>query len=458
MRFRPILLALVIATVAATWHVERADACSCMRPGPPCEAFWSTDVVFSGLVSEVATVASKDPKEQWDRRRVRFTVEERLRGIEEPKAEVWTGMGGGDCGYAFTVGERYLVYAYRNKETGRLGTGICSRTRPVADAAEDLAYIHSLASAEPGGTISGVISLMRHSADPERRYDTTPMEGVRVDAEGRSTRRTAVTDVQGRFVLAGLPEGEYRVVARFASGLVPDEGRTVTVHDRGCAEIPLSTTPDGRVRGRVLDADGKPLASVRVDLVPVDAVGYAPGSGMAFTEDDGTFSFEQPPPGRYVLGVNVNDVPTLDRPFRPTYYPDAADKADAAVLVVDEGKALDGYELRMPAPLAERTIEGAVTWPDGRPVADASVMLTDSSLPEVGTQFSAMTDAEGRFSIKALRDRDYLVWAVVNLPNGEQRHAEPVEPKAPIRLVVSERDGSCEKCRAIRWPQRTSEP
>ncbi len=454
MRYRPILLALTIVASVATWHVERAEACSCIQPGPPCEAFWSTDVVFSGLVSEVATVESQDPKEQWNRRRVRFTVEERLRGIDEPKAEVWTGLGGGDCGYAFAVGERYLVYAYRNKETGRLGTGICSRTRRVADAAEDLAYIHSLASAAPGGTISGVVSLRRHSANPDQRYETTPIEGVRIDVEGGSTRRSAVTDVQGRYVLAGLPEGEYRVVARFASGLVPDEGRTVSVHDRGCAEIPLGTTPDGRVRGRVLDEDGKPLASVRVDLVPVDAERYTPEGEMAFTTDDGTFSFEQPRPGRYVLGVNVNDVPTLERPFQSTYYPDAANRADAAVLVVEEGKTLDGYSLRMSRPLAERTIEGAVTWPDGRPVRDAHVTLTDSALPEVGTQFSAMTDAKGRFSVKALRDRDYLVWAFVNLPNGEQMHAEPVEPKAPVRLVVSERDGSCEKCRAIRWPER----
>ena len=55
-----------------------------------------------------------------------FTVERALRGLEGASAGVTTGTGGGDCGYAFKAGERYLVYAYKAQD-GQLHAGIGSK-------------------------------------------------------------------------------------------------------------------------------------------------------------------------------------------------------------------------------------------------------------------------------------------------------------------------------------------
>lgn len=68
---------------------------------------------------------------------------------------VQTGFGGGDCGYHFKSGSRYLVYAWVDN-SGNLSTGICSGTRPLDSAgtalkvlrgepaaAEDLADRHA---------------------------------------------------------------------------------------------------------------------------------------------------------------------------------------------------------------------------------------------------------------------------------------------------------------------------
>jgi hypothetical protein len=49
---------------------------------------------------------------------------------------VVTGRGGGDCGYRFEVGARYLVFAYG--DDAKLETNICQRTKELAQAAEDL--------------------------------------------------------------------------------------------------------------------------------------------------------------------------------------------------------------------------------------------------------------------------------------------------------------------------------
>ncbi|MDQ3706352.1 MAG: hypothetical protein M3437_14280 [Chloroflexota bacterium] len=75
-----------------------------------------------------------------------------------PQALLVTGSGGGDCGYVFNPGDTYLVYAYSSHPgspvffignlrveipigTKQFGTSICTRTVPLALAAQDLAQL-----------------------------------------------------------------------------------------------------------------------------------------------------------------------------------------------------------------------------------------------------------------------------------------------------------------------------
>lgn len=55
--------------------------------------------------------------------------------------ELVTGGGGGDCGYGFLLHQEYLVYAGASDFLRPLTTSICTRTRPISAAAEDLASI-----------------------------------------------------------------------------------------------------------------------------------------------------------------------------------------------------------------------------------------------------------------------------------------------------------------------------
>jgi hypothetical protein len=54
--------------------------------------------------------------------------------------KVRTGLGGGDCGFRFEVGKRYLVYAFAD-DSGRLSTGICSGTAMLQDSLANLSYL-----------------------------------------------------------------------------------------------------------------------------------------------------------------------------------------------------------------------------------------------------------------------------------------------------------------------------
>src|SRR5439155_25349879 len=105
-------------------------------------------------------------------------------------------FGGGDCGFGFRQTEQYLVYAYRSERDQKLYTRICSRTRVLSDAKADLAYIHGLAKAKPGGMISG--EVVKHLRDANGTLANQPLSGVKVTFEGPDNYE-AFTDNKGRF-------------------------------------------------------------------------------------------------------------------------------------------------------------------------------------------------------------------------------------------------------------------
>lgn len=123
------LFSLSLFTVIRT---PLAFACSCAMPGTPSEELKESTAVFSGMVINI------DRDLTGYEYKVRFDVEKIWKGISDKTVVVSTGMGGGDCGYEFKEGERYFVYAYGENS---LGVGICSRTKLLSAAGDDLSAL-----------------------------------------------------------------------------------------------------------------------------------------------------------------------------------------------------------------------------------------------------------------------------------------------------------------------------
>src|SRR5262249_43553844 len=121
---RVVFIAALIAAVSLG-SSRPALACSCGYSPEPCEAFYTHDAVFAGVVQSIE--AGSKPYT----RSVRLRVLEAFRGVDGAEVVITTGVGDGDCGYPFKVGSAYLVYAYRNNQG--LGTGLCTRTRRLDD-------------------------------------------------------------------------------------------------------------------------------------------------------------------------------------------------------------------------------------------------------------------------------------------------------------------------------------
>lgn len=220
-----------------------ALACSCAER-VPCQAYGEASAVFVGTVIDSRIITIKQGNYERRRRAVRLSVDSSFRGVRGSEVEVTTGLGGGDCGFGFVLTEQYLVYA--SEHEGKLSTGICSRTRSISRAAEDLSYIRGLATAKPGATISG--KVVKNRPNKNGGYDNLPMAGIKVTIEGQ-TKREIETDMKGQFRVEGLPAGAYVVKVSVPEGLdvtgAPEQ--KVEVTDRGCAVVEFWLEPAGKL-------------------------------------------------------------------------------------------------------------------------------------------------------------------------------------------------------------------
>jgi hypothetical protein len=216
-----------------------------------------------------------------------------------------------------------VVYAYR-RQNGSLETGICTRTRPLSQADEDVVYFRSLPKAPPGGDVR----IELHDSDNFGAQGGDGVAGVHITVEGGGRRYEVSTSARGQTTVDGLPSGEYRVRGA-RDGYMPFE-QTIQLHDKGCAQVFQLMDMDRRVTGRVLGNDGHPVVGVTVEAVPerpppnnYNALPFAVDSVQ--TDDQGYYELSRLRTGDYYLGVNIDNSPTRNSPYPRWFYPGVED-------------------------------------------------------------------------------------------------------------------------------------
>ncbi len=224
----------------------------------------------------------------------------------------------------------------------------------------------------------------------------------------------------------------------------------------------FSTTPirfpTGYITGTLIGPDDQPVVNTDVDIYP--AIRRDPERkfesriSYATTDDKGHFRFEVRP-GGYILGFNTFWVPSPDVPFPPTYFPSTAERSSARVLTVVDKREVGGLVFKLSQPLVPRTISVRVVWPEGTPVADANVWLSQVSVPDevAGPNHGVShTAADGSYDLVGFEGVDYVLHADKYAGLGRVtcakalvlRGNEPVP--APISLALTITDFSaCQK-------------
>ena len=447
---------LGLALPAAAW------ACSCSTNGPPCDAAWKVSAVFAGTVVELTRDALQ-PDSRGEVQingflgtRAIFDVAEGFIGMEGrgKRVEIRTGMGGGDCGYAFQRAESYVVYAYQNKD-GLLVANICSRTATVDRAQADLAYLRSLPDSGPLGYVYGVAG----DGETAGRFDQalgmwlpSGISGAAVTLTGPGKSARRVTGDDGAFRFDRLSPGKYNVSAAKDGYSLQRGSEALDVHAGGCGYAWESLVVNRRIAGNITGADGLPAANIQVELVPTRP---AEQNQLPFpvaetrTASDGAYELRNIRPGEYYLGVNLARTPSKDMPYTRYFYPGTEDPSGAGVVIVKQGPGTSTYHFPIPAAQQQRTVEGFVYWPDGRAAEKVGIMLEDVRWPWQTNAISAMTDAKGRFEISRFDGTAYRVHAVTMASRTtEAVSAEPVPLSPgtglgkPLQLILTRKGHS----------------
>ena len=232
-----------------------ALACSCMPSGPPCQGAFEVDAVFAGTVSSISAIPAEGPPLRPNEARlpralrVEFVDVQGFRGVQGAALTILTAGSGPACGYTFTQGQRYLVYASRNSDGTGLITGICSRTRLLADAGEDLRFLQGL-PAERSARARIYGAVVHSERDPwTGAVRATPVPNVIVTASGPAGAFNGSTDAAGRYEVM-VPPGKYEVSAVLPAAFSAQNLlRTVELRDpRACFVADFHVRFDGLIR------------------------------------------------------------------------------------------------------------------------------------------------------------------------------------------------------------------
>jgi hypothetical protein len=451
-RLRTTIISIAAAVLVTLLSASAAFSCDCSSSRPPCQSFGNTAAVFVGTPIEVKQTTGKllaNNEPEYPQKIFSFRVDESFRGVNAAQIEVRTGMEDGDCGYRFNLGERYLVYANFNPANGFYDTSICTRTRPLSEAAEDLDYIRGgLKNREPGATLSGELRRYRRNLETEEMQQLGPLANIKISVTSEGRSFVTRTDEQGRYELTRLEPGQYVVRPELPDELGTwDSERKTNLNDRGCGVVGFQVTDNGRISGQILDADGKPVPKMTVNLIAASqAASTRPKSMSASADDAGWYELKFVPPGNYLVGIRLtglNGPESVETAYPPSYYPGVVTSAEAAVITIGEGTVLKDVNLRLLPRLQKRVISGKVVFADGRPAEKAMVAFAETTYATRGSGYAMAVDDQGNFSFAGYEGISYEVSASANGITRGQRHAKPVAvsahgPANNLVLLISE--------------------
>lgn len=461
---RPIARLLRLACLAAAIVLASAvaaDACTCASYDSPaaCEVYKEFDVAFVGKAIRVPPDHTGGT--------VRFRLTQALKGVKGRDVTVENDDSGVGCGYQFTEGQDYVVFARRDAK-GTIQIDKCSSTiwwvdppdwsyaafkRESADAA---AFAASLRKPSAGRRIFGEVRIDLPFSRDNGSDSEDPVNGATVILQNaEDVRRT--TTVDGRYEFTGLPRGTYRVSVTMPDGLPPArsarppehlvaEGAFRGTHDReysrsvtldepdACGYAPFEVEFNGEVSGSVVRHDGSPAAKVTVEIVPADfdlrRDDYF--SPKAETDTLGVYRIDHLPPGRYLVGFNLKDA--LE-PVRATPYRQPGGK-DPMIVQLTVDTHVDLGELRLPTPSAKHRVGGTVKWSDDRVTLGEVRVTIVEDRPGIHGHFPGpvKVDADGAFSTDLFEGRTYIVKAEAAGPRGFYG-ARPDEVIPPIAIA-----------------------
>ena len=253
----------------------------------PCGADGGYEFVFIGSVLSAKAISATE----W---RLQLMPEETFHG--NPAGELTVITNQGACLPEIHAGDRWLFYLQKNDhKPNALILSYGSPSKPMPDAAKDLAFLQRLEHLFDEGIITGFVQ--RPEWDAKEKVDQyLNVAGHKIVARNLSngTEYAATTDKEGNYEFTPLPSGKYNLSANTAEGVWAEEG-SVQVRPGSCTHVSFALRPNRTISGNVRTASGQPASYVQVAVVPAAEDG---SFTSALSDEQGNFEIKGLLPGR----------------------------------------------------------------------------------------------------------------------------------------------------------------
>jgi protocatechuate 3,4-dioxygenase beta subunit len=263
--------------------------------------------------------------------------------------------------------------------------------------------------------------------------------GMRQMGGGRINMQTISvnTDDDGRYELAGLFAGDYRIRATkpgyidTSYGEEPgrEAGSPVTVADNQVkTQIDVVLPRHSAVAGQVFDDFGDPVEGATVGAWQIRFQGghrvlVSANISSRVTDDLGRYRLSGLAPGQYVISTSIGQVGTQPAAdvsgFATTYFPGTTSPSEARFVTVTRAQDVTGIDVALVA-LPTASIVGRRVGVDGQPMG-GSIVLTPSqrSGALVTPSTGARTWNDGRFEFPNVSPGEYVVQATGGKPGSD---------------------------------------
>ena len=126
---------------------------------------------------------------------------------------------------------------------------------------------------------------------------------ITIDGKGYSSARDKeiLTDSDGKFTITDIPKGQARITV-WIDGLY--QINSMKKYDFPDKNLKLTMTATGSVKITVVDKNGKPVTTGDVSIWDQRGEKVGTWGGGANLHEDGTFTFENVPPGKYFVSAD----------------------------------------------------------------------------------------------------------------------------------------------------------
>ena len=302
-----------------------------------------------------------------------------------------------------------------------------------------------------------------------RSGSNEPAPGIHVSISANNASVVAPhapvdSDANGKFAFTTLDAGTYRlsfdgegyVRQQYGQRLLYGEGSgtnasqaIVVAAGQAVKGITVLLTPTAILSGSVHDSTGRPLATVRVQLVRAEYNNYGEKSlqsvALGRSDDRGLYRISGITPGRYFLmaggnaetSANPNELPETTA---LAFYPGVAELGSATTIEILPAAEKSGMNFILRTQLLHRIRGHAIDEEHGSKLERLTVTYRRPSLLSGGGETIGQSDAAtGEFEIRDLAPGTYSV-RVQTLFQGEGRGARFVSHSAVKDITVGDSD------------------